>query len=63
VLVPETKEGADAELQYVEVSEDTEDPLANCSDEGKPQCINLSVFGNLCKSIYGCLCIYIQELK
>jgi hypothetical protein len=46
--VPEAEEGgADAELQYVEVSEDTKHPRANCDDEGKPRCINLSVFGNL----------------
>jgi hypothetical protein len=43
--VPEVEEeGANAELQYVEVSEDTEDPQANCADEGKPRCINPSVF-------------------
>jgi hypothetical protein len=41
--VPEAKKGgADEELQYVEVSEDTESPQANCADEGKPRCINLS---------------------
>jgi hypothetical protein len=35
--VPEAEErGADMELQYVEVSEDTEDPQANCDDEDKP---------------------------
>jgi hypothetical protein len=34
--------GDDAELQYVEVSEATEDPQANCADEGKPRCINPS---------------------
>jgi hypothetical protein len=46
--MPKAEEGGDdAELQYVEVSEDTEDPQANCADEGKPLCINLSVFGNL----------------
>jgi hypothetical protein len=39
--------GADVELQYVEVSEDTEDPYANCVDEGKPRCIDLFVFQNL----------------
>jgi hypothetical protein len=43
--VPEAKEGgADAELQYVDVSDDIEDPQANCADKGKPRCINLSVF-------------------
>jgi hypothetical protein len=46
--VPETEEGeADAELQYVEVSEDTEDPQSNCADEGKPRCIDLYVFEKL----------------
>jgi hypothetical protein len=48
VLVPEAEEGgAIAELQFVEVSEDTEDPQANCANEGKPRCINLCVFENL----------------
>jgi hypothetical protein len=43
--VPEAEErGADMELQYMEVSEDTEDPQANCANEGKPRWINLSVF-------------------
>jgi hypothetical protein len=43
--VPEAEEGgADAELLYVEVSEDTEDQQTNCVDEGKPQCIDPSVF-------------------
>jgi hypothetical protein len=38
-LVPEAKEeGAEAELQYVEVIEDTEGTQANPADEGKPQC-------------------------
>jgi hypothetical protein len=43
--VPEAEEGgADTKLEYVEVSEDTEDPQANCADEGKPRCIVLFVF-------------------
>jgi hypothetical protein len=43
--VPEAEEGgADAELLYVEVSEDTEDQQTNCVDEGKPRCIDPSVF-------------------
>jgi hypothetical protein len=46
--VPEAEEGGvDAELQYVEVSEETEDPQANCADEGKPRCIELYVFEKL----------------
>jgi hypothetical protein len=37
--VPEAEEGgAEAELQYVEVVEDTEGILANHADEGKPRC-------------------------
>jgi hypothetical protein len=41
--VPEAEEGgADAELQYVEVNEDTEGTQANPADEGKPRCINLN---------------------
>jgi hypothetical protein len=36
--VPEAEEGgADVELQYVEVSKDTEDQQTNCADEGKPR--------------------------
>jgi hypothetical protein len=51
--VPEVKEGGtDAKLQYVEVNEDTEEPQANFVDEGKPPCINLSVFGYLCNYIW-----------
>jgi hypothetical protein len=51
--VPEAEEGgADTEPQYVEVSEDTEDPQANCADEGKPRCINLSVL-KIYATIYG----------
>jgi hypothetical protein len=51
--VPEAEEGgADAELQYVKVSEDTEDPQANFADKGKPWCINPSVF-NSYATIYG----------
>jgi hypothetical protein len=39
-LVPEAEEvGADADLQYVEVFDNTEGAQANTSDEGKPQCI------------------------
>jgi hypothetical protein len=35
--VPEAEEGgANMELQYVEVSKDTEDPQASYADEGKP---------------------------
>jgi hypothetical protein len=38
-LVPKAKEGgAEAELQYVEVIEDTEGTQANPADEGKPRC-------------------------
>jgi hypothetical protein len=46
----------------MEVSENTEDPQANCADEGKPWCINLIVL-EIYGTIYGCLCIYVQELK
>jgi hypothetical protein len=35
--------GADAELQYVEVGEDTVGQQTNCADEGKPWCIDPSV--------------------
>jgi hypothetical protein len=38
--VPEDEEGGvEAELQYMEVIEDTEDAQANIADEGKPRCI------------------------
>jgi hypothetical protein len=43
-FMPEVEEGvAEAELQHVEVIEDTEGTQANPVDEGKPRCINLSV--------------------
>jgi hypothetical protein len=45
--VPKAEEGgAEAELQYVEVLEDTEGAQANTVDEGKPRCIQPS-FSNL----------------
>ena len=51
--MPEAEEGgADAELQYVEVIEDTEGTQANPADEGKPRCINLSVFEILCNYLW-----------
>jgi hypothetical protein len=38
--VPEAEEvGADADLQYVEVIDDTEGAQANTADEGKTRCI------------------------
>jgi hypothetical protein len=41
----EAEEGrADAELQYMGVSKNTEDPQANYADEGKPRWIDLFVF-------------------
>jgi hypothetical protein len=61
--VPEAEEGgADTELQYVEVNQDTKEPQASIADEGKHQSINLSIFGNY-PTIYECLCIYVQELE
>jgi hypothetical protein len=37
--MPEAGEGgAEVELQYVEVTEDTEGTQANPADEGKPRC-------------------------
>jgi hypothetical protein len=38
-LVPESEEGAEASLQYVEVVDDTEGAQANLADEGKLWCI------------------------
>jgi hypothetical protein len=53
--MPKAEEGgADAELQYVEVIEDTEDPQANPADEGKPRCINLIVLKFLQLSLNDC---------
>jgi hypothetical protein len=38
--MPEAEEGgAEVELQYAEVLEDTEGAQANIADEGKPRCI------------------------
>jgi hypothetical protein len=38
--MPEAEEGgAEAELQYVEILEDTDGTQANRADEGKPRCI------------------------
>jgi hypothetical protein len=38
--MPEAEEvGADADLQYMEVIDDTEGAQANTADEGKPWCI------------------------
>jgi hypothetical protein len=45
----------------VEVNKDTEGTQANPTDEGKPRCINLSVLKSDA-TIYGGLCIYMQEL-
>jgi hypothetical protein len=51
--VPEAEEGgAEAELQYVEVIEGTEGTQANPANEGKPQCINLSILKSYA-TIYG----------
>ena len=51
--MPEAEEGgANAELQHVEVIDDTEDPQANPADKGKPWCIN-QVFLKLYATIYG----------
>jgi hypothetical protein len=61
--VPKAEEGgADTELHYVEVNQDTEEPYANVADEGKHQSINLSIFGNYA-TIYECFFINIQELE
>jgi hypothetical protein len=60
--VPKAEEGgADTEL-YVEVSEDTEDPQANCADEGKPGALSY-LFLKSYIIIQECLCIYVQELN
>jgi hypothetical protein len=51
--VPEAEEGgAEAELQYVEVIEDTEGTQANPADEGKPRCNQPSVLKFLCNYLW-----------
>jgi hypothetical protein len=51
--VPEAeKGGAEAELQYVEVIEDTEGTQANPADEGKPDALT-SVILKSYATIYG----------
>jgi hypothetical protein len=61
--VSEAEEGgADTEVQYVEVNQDTDEAQASVADKGKHRSINLSIFGNYA-TIYECLCIYIQELE
>jgi hypothetical protein len=51
--MPEAEEGgAEAELQYVEVLEDTEGAQANTADEGKPGAFNI-VFQIYYPTIYG----------
>jgi hypothetical protein len=51
--VPEAKEGgAEAELQYVEVLEDTEGTQANPTDEGKLRCNKPSISKFLCNHLW-----------
>jgi hypothetical protein len=51
--VPEAEEGgAEAELQYVEVLEDTEGGQANTADEGKPRCNSPSISKLLCNYLW-----------
>jgi hypothetical protein len=51
--VPEAEDGGvEAELQYVEVIQDTKGTQANTADEGKPSAIN-PVFQNYYATIYG----------
>jgi hypothetical protein len=58
-LVPEAEEGGvDAELQFVEMNQGTEEPQGSVADEGKHRSINLSIFRT-----YEWLCIYVQELE
>jgi hypothetical protein len=61
-LVPEAEEGgADAELQYMEVSEDTTSRLTvlTKASPGALTQVFLNSYGTIC----GCLCIYVQELE
>jgi hypothetical protein len=67
--VPEgVDEGANEELQYVDVAQgldqSLEGPKANLASEGKPQIINL-VFLKIIQLSFLCLCIYVSgvELK
>jgi hypothetical protein len=66
-LVPEGgDEGADGELQYVDVAQDldqsTGGPKANLTDEGKPRIINLFLF-KIMQLPFLCLCIYVSGIE
>jgi hypothetical protein len=55
--VPEAEEvGADADLQYMEVIDNTEGARATPLTKASPGAFNL-VFQNYIATIYGCLCI------
>jgi hypothetical protein len=55
--VPEAEEvGADADLQYMEVIDNTEGARATPLMKASPGAFNL-VFQNYIATIYGCLCI------
>jgi hypothetical protein len=61
--VPEAEEGgADAELQYVEVSEDTETLRLTVLTKASPGALSY-LFLKSYITIYGCLCIYVQQLN
>jgi hypothetical protein len=51
--VPEAEEvGADANLQYVEVIDNTEGAQANTADEGKARCIQPSISKFYCNYLW-----------
>jgi hypothetical protein len=61
--VPDAEDGGvDAKLQYVEVNEDTEDPRLTVLTKASPSALTY-LFLEIYITIYGCLCIYVQELK
>jgi hypothetical protein len=69
-LVPERgEEGADGELQYVDVAQDLDQSpeglKANLADEDKPQIIDPFFYLNRCNYFLLYLCIYVSgvELK
>jgi hypothetical protein len=58
-------EGADEELQYVDVAQDQdqspEGPKGNLASEGKPRIINRLL--KFCKYDLLCLCIYVSGIE
>jgi hypothetical protein len=61
--MPEVDEGgADAELQFMGVNQDTEEPQASVADEGKHRSINLSIFLEIMQLLMN-VCAFMFEMK